>query len=97
MRLTPAAIADLQRIRAWYKRELGPRAAARTLATLGSALARLGRGVDLQSATRPDLPVGIYRIIAHRHLILFAMEGDVAFVLRIVDGARDLPTALDER
>jgi plasmid stabilization system protein ParE len=91
-----AARADLRRIRAWYKKELGPGASAKALATIEQALSQLQSGVTPEAATRPDLPVGIYRLIAKRHLILFEMDGSVALVLRIVHGARDLSAALDE-
>jgi plasmid stabilization system protein ParE len=95
-RLSPAARADLRRIRAWYKKELGPGASAKALATIEQALSQLQSGVTPEAATRPDLPVGIYRLIATRHLVLFEMDGSVALVLRIVHGARDLSAALDE-
>lgn len=95
-RLSPAARADLRRIRAWYKKGLGPGTAAKTLKTIEQALAQHQHGVSLDAATRPDLPIGIYRLVAKRHLILFEMQGEIEHVLRIVHGARDLPSALDE-
>lgn len=95
--MSPAAVADLRRIRAWYKARQGSHAAAKALGRIEAALVRLQNGVDIATATRPDLPIGVYRVIAKRHLILFEMDGQVACVLRIVDGARDLPGALEER
>ncbi len=95
-RLSPAARADLRRIRAWYKRELGPGAGAKVLQAIAQGFIQLQHGVSLEGATRPDLPLGVYRVVAKRHLILFEMDGNVALVLRIVHGARDLPSALDE-
>lgn len=93
-RLSPAARRDLLRIRAWYRNELGPGAAARALATIESALSQLQHGVTLDSSTRPDLPLGVYRVVAKQHVVLFEMDGEIALVLRIVHGARDLTSAL---
>lgn len=95
-RLSPAAHADLRRIRAWYKREVGPGAAAQALAAIEQALTQLQHGVSIDAATRPDLPIGVYRVVAKRHLILFEMHGEIALVLRIVHAARNLLSALDE-
>lgn len=95
-RLSPAARADLRRIRAWYRRELGPGAAAKALVSIEQALTQLQLGVSLATATRPDLPLGVYRVIAKRHVVLFEMDGEIALVLRVVHGARDLGSALEE-
>jgi plasmid stabilization system protein ParE len=54
-RLSPAARADLRRIRAWYKKELGPGAAAKALRSIEQALTQLQQGVSLDAAARSDL------------------------------------------
>jgi plasmid stabilization system protein ParE len=69
---------------------------AQALATIETAFEQLQKGVSLQSAARPDLPLGVYRVVAKRHVVLFEMHGNVALVLRVVHGARDLVAALDE-
>jgi plasmid stabilization system protein ParE len=95
-RLSRAARADLVRIRTWYMNELGPAASAKTLRSIEQALLRLQDGVSLESCMRPDLPLGVYRVVAKRHLVLFEMRGEIAFVLRVVHAARDLSSALEE-
>ncbi len=75
---------------------MGPGAAAKKLRSIEQALTQLKSGESLDVATRPDLPIEIPRLVAKRHPILFEMHGDIAHVQRIVHGAENLLSALDE-
>ncbi len=93
--VTPRAHQEFRAIIAWYREVLGAKAAAKATRTIKAGI-RATTTISLTTATRPDLPNGYYRAIAKAHVVIFRVEGDVTQVIRILHGARDLSTFLDE-
>lgn len=92
--VTPQAKQDFEAIIAWYRNELGTAAAAKAARTIQAGLRACAR-VSLAHATRPDLPDGYYRVVAKSHVIVFQAGQDIARIIRILHGARDIAALLE--
>ncbi|MCR6646584.1 MAG: type II toxin-antitoxin system RelE/ParE family toxin [Terricaulis sp.] len=90
LQVAPQAQRDLQTNR----QTLGPSAAAKAARTIQAGIRAAAR-IDPRQARRADFPKGYFRVVAKAHLIIFQIEGDLSRIVRILHGARDIPTALE--
>lgn len=88
LEVTPQARRDFVAILAWYRDNLGARAARRVAETLRSRL----RGLELGRIKGAELVGGSkhQRAVAKKHVVIFRTEEDVIWVVRIVHGSQDL-------
>lgn len=93
--ITPQAGRDFKTIVAWYKEELGAKAAAKVGRTLQAGIRACTR-VQLSRASRPDLPEGYFRVVAKTHIIVFTVGDDIERVVRILHGARDIAAIIEQ-
>ncbi len=92
--VAPQARRDLEAIVLWYRREVGVAAAAKAARSIHAGI-RAAAQIDLATARRHDLPDGFFRIVARAHLVVFRVEADVAQIVRILHGARDIAALLE--
>jgi toxin ParE1/3/4 len=98
-RLTRDADGDLDSIEAWISAE-NPTAAERVLEALFSTMQllaqqpRIGR---LRSDLRADLRVFPGKRPAHHYVIFYEPSDDGVLVLRVLHGARDWPTLIQQQ
>lgn len=95
LQVTPRARRDLEKIIAWYRQEFGPHAAAKAARSIQAGI-RAAAKVELDRAKRADLPNGYFRIVAKAHLVIFRVENQTSQIIRILHGARDIASALEE-
>lgn len=91
--VTPQAHRDLLSIVAWYRHEMGPATAAKTLRSLRAGMVA-ATGISRQAARREDLPDGYFRVVAKAHLVIFKIDGDEVQIVRVVHASRDIPPLL---
>jgi plasmid stabilization system protein ParE len=91
--VSPQAQRDIAVITGWYRREMGPAAAASALKTLRAGIVAATR-INPESARREDLPDGYFRVVAKAHLVIFQIGGGETRIVRVVHGARDVPPLL---
>lgn len=94
--VTPQAQRDFTAIITWYRRELGALSAAKAARSIQAGIRAAAR-IDLNRARREDLPEGYFRIVARTHLVIFKVENDIAKIVRILHGARDIAALLEPR
>lgn len=92
--VTPQAARDFNAIIAWYRDELGAKAAAKAARTIQAGIRATTR-ISLSQAARPDLPEGYFRVIAKTHIVVFQADEHGARVVRILHAARDIATILE--
>jgi len=92
--VTPQAQRDLAAIIAWYRRELGALAASKAARSIQAGIRAAAR-IELSRARREDLPEGYFRVVARAHLIIFKVEQNTGKIVRILHGARDIATLLE--
>ena len=88
IRLSRQAERDLVTIGSWLA-DRNPRAAKELIETLQKRVAALGEN-PMVGRLREDVAVGMRGQVVAPYLILYRIEGDGIFIVRIVDGRRDL-------
>lgn len=93
--LTQRALNDIAEIESYSIAEWGRRAAAKYLADLEAALARLREAPELltpEADLHPDLR--FYRV--NKHLLVCDEKPKVIFLLTVIHSSRDIPSCLAE-
>jgi toxin ParE1/3/4 len=89
LRVAGRARADLDEI--WvYIAQDNPEAADKYLRTIVSRFPTLA-SVPLIGRERPELSPGLRSFVVGRHVIFYRLFGDGVEIVRVLDGARDLP------
>jgi plasmid stabilization system protein ParE len=95
--VTPQARRDVESILAWYRTNVGARAALKVAQTIRSRLNALesgrARGAALAGGSRHQ------RVIAKKHVLIFLVRDDTIMIVRVVHGSQDLEAiaaALDD-
>lgn len=90
---SPEARADLSEIWGYYAK-VGGRNRADNIVRAISDASRLIEDHPLAGRTRDEIRPGLRSIAAHPHVIFYRLRGDVAEIVRILHGKRDLEDIL---
>lgn len=92
---TRQAQRDFSAILAWYRANMGPRAALKVVRTINSKLRALSAGrLAGASASAPRSPY--LRAVARKHVVIFLASEDRVRIVRIVHGAQDIEAIIAE-
>lgn len=86
---SPEARADLSEIRNYYMQVAGRHTADRIVREIGEAC-RLLEDHPFAGRARNEVRPGLRSIAAHPHAIFYRVNNDVAEIVRVLDGRRDL-------
>lgn len=95
--LTPAATRDIDEILVYILEHSGQASALRVHGELFAALAKVAARPDFFGHIRADLADEALRVFAvFSYLIIYRPQTKPVQIIRVVHGARDVPTALNE-
>ena len=95
--LTPSAVRDIDGILAYVLEHGGPGQALYVHGALYSGLAKLAAEPSLFGHIRDDLADESLRVFAvFSYLIIYRPDTKPVQIIRVIHGARDVPTALEE-
>jgi plasmid stabilization system protein ParE len=96
--LTPAATRDIDEILTYILEHSGQAHALRVHGELCAGLAKVGAQPNLFGHIREDLADESLRVFAvFSYLIIYRPQTEPVQIIRAIHGARDVPTALNER
>lgn len=93
VRVSPQAGRDLRAIAAWVSKNR-PNAARKLVRELKAASLALADHPYAHGFTEGREEAGLRRLPLGRYVICYSIEADVIAILRILDGARDIPSLL---
>jgi toxin ParE1/3/4 len=93
VRFSPQAGRDLKAIAAWVSKDR-PNAARKLVRELRVASLALANHPHAYAFVEGREAAGIRRVPQGRYVICYSIEADVIAILRILDGARDVPSLL---
>jgi toxin ParE1/3/4 len=86
---SPHALADLSHIWSYYADVAGPQIADKIVRDINQAC-RLLDDHPLAGRARPDIRPGLRSIAANPHVVFYRVTQDVAEIVRVLDGRRDI-------
>jgi toxin ParE1/3/4 len=96
LRFSPEARADLQAMGSYFRREAGPRAAARYLRDVSQRLARL-RQSPKTGVALPEYGDSVRFVPCRRHVIYYELDSRGVIVLRILHASQDRESIMSRR
>lgn len=99
IKYTPAAIADLQELKAYISKTLhNPKAAKRIIKSIMDHCSNLKTHPQLgmSLAAKTGVETDLRYLVCEQHLAMYRVEGDLILVARILDGRTDYMKVLFE-